>query len=68
MAVIASKPRPKAEDFMIAEGNKVLHSLSYNAWQARSIDEIRATLKARGQRTVKESVQEPEVLVSRGEV
>lgn len=68
MAVIASKPRPKAEDFMIAEGNKVLHTLSYNAWQARSIDEIRATLKARGQRTVKESVQEPEVLVSRGEV
>lgn len=66
MAFIASKPRPKAEDFMITEGNKVLHSLSYNAWQERSIDEIRATLKARGQRTAKESVQEPEVLVSRG--
>lgn len=68
MAVIASKPRPKAEDFMITEGNKVIHDLSYNAWQARSIDEIRATLKARGQRTAKESVQEQEVLVSRGDV
>lgn len=68
MAVIASKPPPKAEDFMIAEGNKVLHALSYNAWQARSIDEIRATLKARGQMTAKESVQEPEVPVSRGDV
>lgn len=68
MAVIASKPRLKAEDFMIAEGNKVLYDLSYNAWQARSIDEIRATLKARGQRTAKESGQGPEVLVSQGDV
>lgn len=68
MAVIASKPRPKAEDFMITEGNKVIHDLSYNAWQARSIDEIRATLKARGQSTAKESGQEPEGLVSRGDV
>lgn len=68
MAIIASKPRPKAEDFMITDGNKVIHDLSYNAWQARSIDEIRATLKARGESTAKESVQEPEGLVSRGDV
>lgn len=68
MAFIASKPQPKAEDFMITEGNKVLHSLSYNAWQARSTDEIRATLKARAQRTGKESVHKPEVLVRRGDV
>lgn len=70
MTVIASKPRPKAEDFMVAEENKVLHSLSYNAWRARSTDEIRATLKAKALRTGKESANEPEVevLVSRGEV
>lgn len=70
MTIIASKPRPKAEDFMVAEENKVLHSLSYKAWQARSTDEIRATLKAKAQRTGKEPANEPEfeVPVSRGEV
>ena len=68
MAVIASKPRPKPEDFVITEGNKVLHRLSYNAWQARSTDEIRATLKARAQTWAKGSVQEREVPESRGDV
>ena len=45
--VIASKAPPKPEDFIKAEDNKVLYSRSYAAWNAKSVDEIRASLRAK---------------------
>lgn len=45
--VIASKERPKPSDFIATEENRLLYSLSYGAWNAKSTDDIRATLKAK---------------------
>ena len=45
--VIASKERPKPDDFIATEGNRVMYSLSYGAWNAKSTEDIRATLKAK---------------------
>ncbi|MCJ1257382.1 hypothetical protein MMC24_005207 [Lignoscripta atroalba] len=45
--VIASKVPPKPEDFISTAGNRVLYSLSYGAWKAKSTEDIRATLRAK---------------------
>ncbi|CAF9937545.1 MAG: hypothetical protein HETSPECPRED_000576 [Heterodermia speciosa] len=50
--VIASRPPPRPEDFINTKGNKVLYSLNYEAWHARSEEDIRGTLKSRGMRKV----------------
>ena len=45
--VIASKKPPKPEDFIATEGNRLMFSLSYRAWNAKSTEDIRATLKTK---------------------
>ncbi len=48
--VIASKERPRPEDFIATEGNRLMQSfssLSYGAWSAKSTEDIRATLRAK---------------------
>lgn len=45
--VIASKEPAKPEDFIATEGNRLMYSLSYGAWNAKSMEDIRATLKAK---------------------
>ncbi|KAL6718779.1 hypothetical protein ACLMJK_003013 [Lecanora helva] len=45
--IISSKAPPKPEDFIKLEENKVLYSLSHPAWNARSTEDIRASLKAK---------------------
>ncbi len=55
--VIASKERPKPEDFIATEGNRLMHSfssLSYGAWNAKSTEDIRATLRAKANTKPKE--------------
>ena len=55
--VIASKAPPKAEDFIASPENKVLYSLSYGAWNAKSTDDIRASLRAKA--NTKSGMSEP---------
>ena len=50
--VIASRKPPRPEDFINVRGNKVLYSLDYGAWQARSEEDIRGELRSRGMRKV----------------
>ena len=45
--IIASKAPPRVEDFVESENNKILYSLSYGAWRAKSTDDIRASLTAK---------------------
>ena len=45
--IIAAKAPPKPEDFIASEENKLLYSLSYGAWKAKSVEEIRASLSAK---------------------
>lgn len=45
--VITSKPPPRAEEFIASEENRVLYSLSYGAWSAKSTEDIRASLRAK---------------------
>lgn len=55
ISIIASKPRPKPEDFINSEENLVfssLSSLSYGAWKAKSTAEIRETLEAKANTTL----------------
>ena len=47
--IIASKPAPGPEDFIQTEENKLLYSLSYGAWKAKSTDDIRAGLKVKAE-------------------
>lgn len=44
---IASKAPPKPEDFIYTDQNHVLYSLGYGAWNERSVEDIRATLRAK---------------------
>ncbi|MCJ1266921.1 hypothetical protein MMC22_006806 [Lobaria immixta] len=44
---IASKAPPKPEDFIRTDQNRVLYSLGYGAWNERSVEDIRATLRAK---------------------
>lgn len=50
--LIASKPAPRPEEFIYHERNKVLYSLNAEAWKTKSVENIRSTLKSRGQRKV----------------
>ena len=50
--IIASRPPPRPEDFIQKKENRVLYSLNYDAWRSKSVDDIRTTLKGRGQRKV----------------
>ena len=45
--VIASKAAPKPEHFITTAQNRLLYSLNYQAWNTKSIEDIRASLKAR---------------------
>lgn len=45
--LVTSKERPRAEDFVSAEANRVLFGLSYEAWSRKSTADIRASLRAR---------------------
>lgn len=54
ITVIASKARPKPEDFILSRENRVLHALGYDALQARSTEEIRAILRAKTNITASE--------------
>ncbi len=48
--VIASKERPRPEDFIATEGNRLMQSfssLSYGAWNAKSTEDIRETLRVK---------------------
>ena len=45
--VIASKAPPRPEEFVATEGNRLMYSLSYGAWNAKSTEDIRATLRAK---------------------
>ena len=49
--VIASKAPPKSEDFIKSPKNRVLYSLSYEAWNAKSTKDIRDTLKSKANAT-----------------
>ena len=44
---MSGKERPRREDFVEGEGNRVLFSLGYEAWRRRSTEEIRSSLRAR---------------------
>ena len=50
--LIASRPAPRPEDFILRKENKVLYSLNYDAWAEKSLEDIRCTLKSRGARKV----------------
>ncbi|KAK4690751.1 ion channel-forming bestrophin family protein, partial [Lecanoromycetidae sp. Uapishka_2] len=45
--IITSKPRPRREEFVANRQNRPLYNLSYQAWDAKSTEEIRDTLKTR---------------------
>lgn len=45
--IISSKPRPRRDEFIVNRSNRVLYNLSYQAWDAKSTEEIRETLKGR---------------------
>lgn len=44
---IASKTPPKPKDFIHTDQNHILYSLGYGAWNEKSVEDIRATLRAR---------------------
>lgn len=48
---IASRAPPKPEDFIHTDQNHVLYSMGYGAWNERSVEEIRATLRARANKS-----------------
>jgi len=62
--IIAAKAPPRLEDFVRMEDNKVLYSLSYGAWSAKSTEDIRASLRVKA--SAKSGVSEPVQEVSRG--
>ena len=45
--VIASKAAPKPEHFITTAQNRLLYSLNYQAWSTKSVEDIRASLKAK---------------------
>ncbi|CAD6584288.1 MAG: hypothetical protein ASARMPRED_001724 [Alectoria sarmentosa] len=45
--VIASKERARPDDFIATEGNRLMFSMSYEAWKSKSTEDIRSTLRAR---------------------
>ena len=45
--VIASKERPKPEDFIKTEGNRLMNSWSHEAWNAKSTEDIRKMLRVK---------------------
>ena len=50
--VIRSKPAPNPEEFLKQESNRLLFSLSWPAWESRSVDDIRQGLNAKAQEVV----------------
>ncbi|KAF6218726.1 hypothetical protein HO133_005268 [Letharia lupina] len=62
--VISSKEPPKPEDFIATEGNRLMYSLSYGAWNAKSTEDIRATLRAKAK--TKPMTSFPPVLAEKG--
>lgn len=47
---IASKTPPQPKDFIHTDQNHILYSLGYGAWNERSVEDIRATLRARAKK------------------
>lgn len=57
--IITSKPPPKPEDFITSAKNRVLYSLSYEAWNSKSTEDIRATLKSKANITPTKTESSP---------
>ena len=53
IGIITSKPQFKPSDFIQKEENKPLFELSHNAWNSKSTDDIRISLRARSDRPLK---------------
>lgn len=58
ISVIAAKAPPQPEEFIATAANRVLYSLSYSAWHARSTEDIRASLRTKAN-TITTVVQHP---------
>ncbi|KAF2195971.1 UPF0187-domain-containing protein [Delitschia confertaspora ATCC 74209] len=59
--VIISKPAPTAESFLTREEHTLLYPLShlgYDAWESKSIDEIRAALRVKPDMSIGREVEE----------
>jgi putative membrane protein len=61
IALVMSKPKFTPEDFILKDENKPILSLSHNAWQQKSVADIRASLHSKAHPTMqRDDVAAPE--------
>ena len=56
--IIAARPPPTPEGFIMKEENVLLHSKSFKAWKAGSVEEIRAGLRVKAEKAAEGDVNE----------